>query len=35
MPKDFMVGVEVGWEHGLKRIGEIAARMKNTKNRSK
>ena len=28
MPKDFMVGVEEGWEHGLKRIGEIAARMK-------
>src|SRR5688500_15961917 len=27
MPKDFMVGVEIGWEHGLKRIGEIAARM--------
>ena len=27
MPKDFMVGVEQGWEHGLKRIGEIAARM--------
>ena len=29
MPKDFMVGVEVGWEFGLKRIGEIAARMQN------
>jgi uncharacterized protein YndB with AHSA1/START domain len=27
MPKDFMVGVEQGWEYGLKRIGEIAARM--------
>jgi hypothetical protein len=27
MPKDFMVGVEQGWEFGLKRIGEIAARM--------
>jgi hypothetical protein len=27
MPKDFMVGVEQGWEHGLKRIGEIAGRM--------
>ena len=29
MPKDFMVGVEIGWEYGLKRIGEIAARMRN------
>ena len=27
MPKDFMVGVEQGWEHGLKQIGEIAQRM--------
>ena len=27
MPKEFMVGVEKGWEWGLKRIGEIAARM--------
>ena len=31
MPKDFMVGVEIGWEHGLKRVGEIAARMLNTR----
>ena len=31
MPKDFMVGVEQGWEHGLKRIGEIAVRMLNTR----
>ena len=35
MPKDFMVGVEQGWEHGLKRIGEIAARMLNTRKENK
>ena len=29
MPKGFMEGAEQGWEHGLKRIGEIAARLKN------
>ena len=28
MPKGFMVGAEHGWEHGLKRIAEIARRMK-------
>lgn len=28
MPKDFTVGVEIGWAHGLKAIAEIAARMK-------
>ena len=28
MPKDFMLGVEEGWAFGLKRIGEIAERMK-------
>ena len=27
MPKDFMAGVEQGWEFGLERIGEIAARL--------
>jgi len=27
MPKDFMVGVEIGWEHGLKHVADIAARM--------
>ena len=31
MPRGFMTGVEQGWEHGLKRIGEIAERMKNEK----
>ena len=27
IPKDFMVGAEIGWAYGLKRVGEIAARM--------
>ena len=27
MPRDFMKGVDEGWSHGLKRIGEIAARL--------
>ncbi len=29
MPKDFMTGADEGWEHGLKRLAEIAARLKN------
>jgi hypothetical protein len=28
MPKDFMVGAHQGWEYGLKRVADIAARMK-------
>ena len=28
MPKEFMAGADEGWGHGLKRIGEIALRLK-------
>ena len=29
MPKGFMAGAEQGWEHWVKRVGEIAGRLKN------
>ena len=29
MPKQFMDGAEMGWEHGFRKIAEIAARLKN------
>jgi uncharacterized protein YndB with AHSA1/START domain len=28
MPKDFLAGMDEGWEYGLKRIDEIAQRLK-------
>jgi uncharacterized protein YndB with AHSA1/START domain len=28
MPKDFLLGMDEGWEYGLKRIDEIAQRLK-------
>ena len=29
VPRGFLEGVEQGWEHGLKRVAEIARRLKN------
>lgn len=29
MPRDFMKGADEGWAHGLKRVREIAERLKN------
>ena len=33
MPKDFLDGMDEGWEYGFKRIAEIAERMKKGKKR--
>jgi uncharacterized protein YndB with AHSA1/START domain len=34
MPKDYLAGMDEGWDYWLKRVGEIASRLKNDQQKS-